>query len=83
MVYSEPVRNAIAVYLMFVTDWEYNVWSFCFSFKGTGFWQHIILLTSDCLTSPTTNIFQQWIHPYPSWEHNPCAMDNYSAMELY
>ena len=58
MVYPEPVSNAIASHLMFVTDWEHNVLSFCLSFKETGFWQHTPLLTSDCLTSPKTNIFQ-------------------------
>lgn len=58
MVYPEPVSNAVAFHLMFVTDWEHNVLSFCLSFKATGFWQHATLLTSDCLTGPKTNILQ-------------------------
>lgn len=35
-----------------------NVLSFCFSFKGTGFCQHMVLLTSDCLTGPKNKVFQ-------------------------
>ena len=87
MVYSEPVSNTIAFHLM---TGNTILGSFCLSFRGTGFWQHAALLTSDCLTSPKTNISQAKNATHTLAERAQlgvqtvcCGELHYSAQELH